>query len=104
MPNNLNKKSKLKTTNNSTNKEKKILKLYHKVKEWDCPNNNSENFKKDLLLKRKKRTKLNNNGINKLTSKQSKRKKIKGLKKAKLNKKHQNYLKSILISSIARKS
>ena len=40
------------------NKEKKIPKLYHKAKEWAYQNNNSENFKKDLLPKRKNNKKL----------------------------------------------
>jgi len=33
--------------------EKKIHKLYQKGKEWDCPNNNYANFKKDWPPRKK---------------------------------------------------
>lgn len=92
-PKKLNNKLKLKITNNSTKKEKKILKLYHKGKEWAYQNSNLENCKRDLLPKRKNNK--NKKKKNKLKSKQQKRSKIKELKRVKTNKKHPNCLKNI---------
>lgn len=83
---------------NSTKTEKKILKLYHKVKEWAFPNNNLENFKRDWLPKRKNNKKLKKKKKNKLKNKRRRSKiksKIKVTKREKIKKKPHNSPKSI---------
>lgn len=73
------------------NKKKKIQKHYHKVKEWECQNSNSVNFKKDF--KPKKRKKSNNKNSN--NKKKRNLNKTKKSKKEKENKKKNSFQKII---------
>lgn len=74
------------------NKKKKIQKHYHKVKEWECQNSNSVNFKKDF--KPKKRKKSNNKNSNN-KKKRNHLNKTKKSKKEKENKKKNSFQKII---------
>jgi hypothetical protein len=71
------------------NRKKKIQKHYHKVKEWECQNSNSVNFKKDF--KPKKRKKSNNKNSN--NKKKRNLNKTKKSKKEKENKKKNSFQK-----------